>query len=85
LKSNELIRILYKKLPRFLVYEAKNGVIKNTAMKIRRLESFQKQLPLFQEDRLSSFQTSFAQTDLGKIYSSLPFATLAKTMGLEDK
>lgn len=76
---------MYKKLPRFLVIESKNGVIKDTAMKIRRLNSFQKQLPLFQEDRLESFQAAFYQTDLGKIRLALPLESMSQQMGLKDQ
>lgn len=53
-------------------------------MKIQRLSSFQKQLPLFQQDRLSGFLAAFHKTDLGKIRRGLPLEQLALQMDLKE-
>lgn len=54
-------------------------------LKIQRLNEFQYQLPIFSSiDNFELFYQGFLQTDLGKIYTGLPFKSLSETFNLKS-
>ena len=84
---NILCCILYEEILRKCRERAKNGVIQSSiAMKIQRISQYQGVLrfPNF-EDYSSDYFKSFPDTDLGRIYSSIPWAELVKALGLRDR
>ncbi len=54
-------------------------------MKIQRISEFQTEIlfPIFQKN-YQAYKASFQQSDLGKIYSAIPWQELIKTFGLVD-
>lgn len=54
-------------------------------MKIRRISDFQYQINFLNlEERLEAYRKSFLSSDLGKIYTSIPWDSLVNSLGLKD-
>ena len=55
-------------------------------MKVRRISQLQKQIsfPIF-DDVYESYLSGFMQTDLGKIYSAIPWEKLVESLGLRNQ
>ncbi len=54
-------------------------------MKIQRINEFQPQIPFnFLENNFEQFKSRFLQSDLGKIYLSIPWNEITKTLKLRD-
>lgn len=54
-------------------------------MKLRRFCELQSELSLFPEENVEIFKSRFYQSDLGKIYQSLPWADMVRLLGLKER